>query len=262
MKILLAFLLSIFLISLQAQEDNSKNLDLYLLVGQSNMAGRGVIESQDTVGYTTVLTLTKDLKWVPARDPIHFDKKEAGTGLGRTFGIIMAQSSRKTIGLIPCAVGGTSIDLWKPGAFDQATKTHPWDDMVKRVQFAMQYGQIKGILWHQGESDSNPAKCNNYGEKLTDLIGWLRQLTGDQNTPFVCGEPGTFFKEKVRGEGNKIGPADRVAAETKKVAKNDSHAAFVSGKGLTHKGDKTHFDAQSLRELGRRYARAMQKILR
>lgn len=236
-------------------------LRLYLLIGQSNMAGRGVLEAQDTITPDRVLTLSKDLKWVPAKDPIHFDKRIAGTGLGRSFGIEMAKTDKDAvIGLIPCAVGGTSIDAWAPGAFDPNTRTHPWDDMAKRVQFALQYGEIKGILWHQGEGDCSPEKSVVYDQKLNGLIGRLRQLTGDPRTPFVCGELGHFFVVRVRKEGSKSGPADRVVEVLRTVRRHDRFSAFVSGKGLTDKGDGTHFDSRSLRELGHRYARAMQKL--
>lgn len=263
---LIVFMILTGLMNLAGQEKQvharQQKLDLYLLIGQSNMAGRGKIEAQDTISPERVLTLTKNLEWKAAKDPIHFDKSAAGTGLGRTFGIEMAKSNNKAvIGLIPCAVGGTSIDVWKPGAFDQATKTHPWDDMVKRVQFALQYGELKGILWLQGESDSNPSKCDAYEEKLADLIDRTRKLNGNPNTPFVCGELGQFYIEKVRKNAKK-GPADQVVKATKALVKKDKHAAFVNSKGLTHIGDQTHFDARSVRELGKRFARAMQKIQR
>jgi hypothetical protein len=55
---------------------------------------------------------------------------------------------------VPCAVGGTSIRLWQPGAYDTKTDTRPYDDMLYRVTQAMLHGTLKGILWHQGESDS------------------------------------------------------------------------------------------------------------
>lgn len=236
-------------------------LQLYLLIGQSNMAGRGVPEAQDTIAPERVLTLSKNLEWVPAKDPIHFDKSIAGTGLGRSFGIEMAKTDKDAvIGLIPCAVGGTPIDAWTPGAFDPTTRTHPWDDMAKRVQIARQYGEIKGILWHQGEGDCSPEKSAVYEEKLTGLIDRLRQLTGDPHTPFVCGELGRFFIVRLRKEGLKSGPADRVVEALRTVSRHDRFAAFVSSKGLTDKGDGTHFDSGSLRELGKRYARAVEKI--
>ncbi|MGV8090397.1 MAG: sialate O-acetylesterase [Mangrovibacterium sp.] len=246
----------------QVESGNPQSkLQLYLLIGQSNMAGRGVLEAQDTIAPERVLTLSKDLEWVPAKDPIHFDKSIAGTSLGRTFGIEMAKTDKDAvIGLIPCAVGGTPIDAWTPGAFDPNTRTHPWDDMVTRVQFALQYGEIKGILWHQGEGDCGSEKSIVYEEKLTSLIGRLRQLTGDPHTPFVCGELGRFFIVRHRKEDSKSGPADRVVEALRTVSRHDRFAACVSSKGLTDKGDGTHFDSRSLREFGQRYARAMKKI--
>ena len=48
---------------------------LYLLVGQSNMAGRGTVEQQDTAPHPRVLMLSKAEQWVPAADPMHFDPR-------------------------------------------------------------------------------------------------------------------------------------------------------------------------------------------
>ncbi|HSI63439.1 MAG TPA: sialate O-acetylesterase, partial [Candidatus Saccharimonadia bacterium] len=98
-----------------AQSLPSKDkLHLYLLIGQSNMAGRGVVEEQDRQANARVLTFSKDNTWAPAVDPIHFDKPIAGVGLGTTFGKVMAEANPGvTIGLVPCAVGGTPLDRWQ-----------------------------------------------------------------------------------------------------------------------------------------------------
>jgi hypothetical protein len=120
-----------------------QSLDIYLLIGQSNMAGRGTVEEQDQIPNPSVLTFTKENKWIPAVDPIHFEKSTAGVGPGRTFGIKMASHNPSvTIGLVPCAVGGTSILVWKPAAYDKKTDTHPYDDMMKRIKIARE----KGVL--------------------------------------------------------------------------------------------------------------------
>ena len=84
---------------------------LYLLAGQSNMAGRGKISSQDKVAHPRVFVLTKANQWEPAVDPLHFDKSVAGVGLGKTFGEVIADANPNVvIGLIPCAVGGSPIE--------------------------------------------------------------------------------------------------------------------------------------------------------
>jgi hypothetical protein len=259
-KFYLATFLLFCLINLSAQNNS---YDLYILIGQSNMAGRGKIEAQDTVVHKRVLTLNKNNEWVPAKDPIHFDKKVAGVGLGRTYGIEMAKANpQATIGLIPCAVGGSGIDTWKPGGYHQQTKLHPWDDMEKRVNIAMQNGTIKGILWHQGESDSHPDKCYTYKQKLEDLVKRIRFLANNPDLPFVAGELGKFKIKGNRTMYNQLqpAPAEVVIQATKEVTGKDINAAFVSSKGLKHKGDNTHFGADSYRKLGKRYAKAMQKL--
>lgn len=252
----------LFLLSLGvfAQE---KQFDIYLLIGQSNMAGRGTVEAEDTVVHSRVFTLSENKQWVPAQDPIHFDKSVAGVGLGRTFGIELAKTYKTVnIGLVPCAVGGSPIDSWKPGGFHEQTKTHPWDDMEKRLNFALQSGELKGILWHQGESDSNPEKCDNYKNKLEDLIVRLRQLAENENIPFVAGEIGRFKLRENRKNysGKNPSPAEVVKKSTKEVVKKDKNAAFVKSRGLKHRGDNTHFNSKSYRTLGKRYARKMLKL--
>jgi len=76
------------------------------------MAGRGVAEAEDRIVHPRVFSLNKELRWVPAVDPLHFDKPAiVGVGLGASFGRTLASAdSQAVIGLIPAAVGGTSLD--------------------------------------------------------------------------------------------------------------------------------------------------------
>ncbi|MDB5110555.1 MAG: hypothetical protein JWR67_1669, partial [Mucilaginibacter sp.] len=173
------------------------NFQLYILAGQSNMAGRGYITDEfKNEGDSHVYMLTKDNKWVLAKHPVHFDKPTAGVGPGLTFGIAMAKDNPKVkIGLIPTAVGGSPIEHWLPGAYDAATKTHPYDDAVERIKFAMQYGVIKGIIWHQGESDSKPEQAKLYMARLKGLIERFRILVNNPKLPFIAGELGHYRPE-------------------------------------------------------------------
>ncbi len=202
---------------------------------------------------------------MPARDPIHFDKDLAGVGLGRSFGIAMAKANpNANIGLIPCAVGGSPIDVWRSGAYYKQTKTYPWDDMEKRLKIALKDGTLKGVLWHQGESDSNPEKCYSYKAKLEDLIQRVRELSGNPDVPFVAGELGRFMIKNNKEEYSqqKPSPAEVVMQSTKEVIKNDENANFVKSKGLNDRGDQTHFNSESYRILGKRYAKAMLNLQR
>lgn len=231
--------------------------DLFLLVGQSNMAGRGRVTEADQTPVDGVLMFNAGQAWVPAVDPLHFDKpKVAGVGLGRSFGIEIAKASPgKVIGLIPCAVGGTGIDVWMPGAEDPATNTHPWDDAMIRAKAAMKDGTLRGILWHQGESDSNPEKAAAYEAKLHDLIARFRDDLGTPDLPFIAGQLGRF-------EGKPWGDAKHIVDKAhQELPSKVAATAFVSADGLVDGGDKTHFDAESMRGFGRRYAAAYRKLI-
>lgn len=233
----------------------AENFHLFLLVGQSNMAGRGAVTPEDTRPHPRVLMLNKAGEWVPAIDPMHFDKPVAGVGLGRSFGLAVAAANPGvTIGLIPCAVGGTRIDVWKPGALDDATNTHPWDDALRRARLALKAGRLKGILWHQGESDSTGERAPDYEAKLHDLIARFRAELGANDVPVIVGQLGQFADAPWSGPKKTVDQAHRELS--RKVART----AFVSAEGLKHKGDKVHFDADSLREFGRRYAAAYLKL--
>jgi hypothetical protein len=230
---------------------------LFLLIGQSNMAGRGAVEAQDKKPHPRVLMLNKAGDWVPAVDPLHFDKSVAGTGLGKTFAIRVAEANRDvTIGLIPCAVGGSPIDTWRPGEFYPPTKSHPWDDAIRRAKLALKSGVLKGILWHQGESDSTEALAAAYEAKLHDLITRLRRELGAPEVPFLVGQMGRFPDQPWDNAHRLVDTAHE------SVPAKIPHSAFVSSAGLQHKGDKVHFDAASYRELGRRYAEAFLKLTR
>lgn len=230
-----------------------EKLHLYLLIGQSNMAGRGAIEEQDKQPHPRVLMFTKENAWAPAVDPLHFDKPTiAGVGLGSSFGRTMADANPgATIGLIPCAVGGTPLARWTKGKdlYEQA---------VVRARAALKDGTLKGILWHQGESDSGSANtAQSYGERLAGMVTDLRAELGAGDVPFVAGELGRFRLETKDGKANYTKLVnEQINALGTRIAK----AAAASSEGLNHKGDGTHFDSPSLREFGRRYAAAMQKL--
>ncbi len=257
------FLIFFFVILFFAQCRPSEK-QVYVLIGQSNMSGRGKIGAQDTIVFSRVFTLTNDSNWVPAKDPIHFDKREAGVGLGRTFGIEMAKANPSAlIYLVPCAVGGSSIKAWKPGGYHAQTKSYPWDDAEKRIKLALHNGTLKGVLWLQRESDSNTDGISYYRTELDSLIQRIYLLNGNKPIPFIAGELGKFYQEKNRNRypnEDEI-PAKTLIKQTQTVLENYPRTGFVHSNGLTHIGDSTHFDAASQRILGKRFATMMKQLV-
>jgi hypothetical protein len=258
-RFLIFFFALIFLVQCRSSDKH-----IYVLIGQSNMAGRGKLASQDTLVYPRVLTLTKDSIWVPAKDPIHFDKPEAGVGLGRTFGIEMAKTNPSSIiYLVPCAVGGSSIKAWKPGGYHAQTNSHPWDDAEKRIKLALKTGTLKGVLWLQGESDSNPEGLTYYAAELDSLIQRIYALNDNKPVPFIAGELGKFYQEKngYRYPDESENPSKMLIKQTQQVLANYPMTGLVHSNYLTHIGDSTHFDAESQRILGKRFAKVMKALM-
>jgi pimeloyl-ACP methyl ester carboxylesterase len=227
---------------------------LYLLIGQSNMAGRGAIEEQDQVPHPRVLKLTKENTWEAAIDPLHFDKPAiAGVGLGSSFGRAMAEANPDiTVGLIPCAVGGTPLSRWQKDGdlYRQA---------VVRAQAALKDGTLKGILWHQGENDAGREEtAKSYAQRLAGMIKDLRAELEFKDAPFVAGHLGEFLARETKDGKPNYWPL--VNEQLDSLPKLVSGAAIVSSAELKAKSDGVHFDAPSLREFGRRYAKAMQQL--
>ena len=248
-KLLIVLILISHLSFAQDLVKQNKNFHLYILIGQSNMAGRGPLtDSFAAIQHPRVEMFTKSLEWKTAKHPLHFDKPSvAAVGPGLSFGIEMAKAKRKIkIGLVPCAVGGTSIAKWQQGAYDDATNTHPYDDAEIRIKEAMKYGVIKGIIWHQGESNSSASGIENYPKQLQELIARVRDLIDNQKTPLVIGELGQY-KENYRN-------FNVMLAEIPKLI---PYSVIAGSFELIDKGDGTHFDSASANEFGKRYASKM-----
>ena len=224
------------------------NMKIFLLIGQSNMAGRGTVEAQDQASHPRVFMLTKELAWVPAVDPLHFDKPERiGTGLGKTFGAVLADANPGVvIGLVPAAFGGSALDEWTPGS------PH-YVNAVTRAKEALKHGRLAGILWHQGESDRAPDKAASYPARFAKFIAHLRADLDAQDVPVVVGEIGRFCPNE--------GP---VNAAIRQLPQMVPHCALVTTEGLEGRPETPevlHFVTPAFRELGRRYAKAWQDLL-
>ena len=228
------------------------NFHIYLLLGQSNMAGRGELTPEfEAIEHERVFALNAEGHWVKAKHPLHFDKpKRAGVGPGLSFGMEIAEAdSTIRVGLVPCAVGGTDIGKWAPGSFDEVTKTHPFDDAMRRMKAAQKHGVIKGVLWMQGEANSTEKKKHKYLKKLSKLIARIRKESNRPDLPFVVSELGRY--------------KDRYAlinAQLARLPLKVKNTWVVSSEGLTHRGDGVHLNSASAHELGLRLAKVVLTI--
>lgn len=134
---------------------------IFLLAGQSNMAGRGGVVDDKWDGYVppqssqnpAILRLSADLNWQQATEPLHRDidyYRACGVGPGMAFAnsLLQLDSSIGVVGLVPCAIGGTNITEWARGG-------RLYNQLIQRAEAALESGGvIKGLLWYQGESDT------------------------------------------------------------------------------------------------------------
>ena len=186
--------------------------------------------------------LTRENEWVPAKDPVHFDKPElVGVGLCSEFArALVGGDPELSIGLIPCAMGGSSIGEWQPGE-------ELYTNAVSRAREAMGGGKLAGILWHQGEADATPELAPKYGERFSAMLARLREDLGAEGAPAIIGELGRFLTSPSAVELNMV---------LNRLPETVPCCAVVSSEGLVDNGDHLHFDASSLRSFGRRYAEA------
>jgi hypothetical protein len=234
-----------FLLSCSALfAEEPTDLRLFLLIGQSNMAGRGKVEPADQTTHPRIFMLNKASAWAPAKDPLHSDKpKAAGVGLGSEFARRFAASAPDAkIGLIPCAFGGTSLDQWKPGGA-------LYTNAVARARAAMKNGTLAGILWHQGEADCSEQKRDSYPARFSALIAQLRRDLGAEQAPVLVGELGWFTESKK--QFNAMLPS---------VASAVPRCAVVSAEGLGANSDNLHFNRAALIEFGKRYFQTYEKL--
>jgi Carbohydrate esterase, sialic acid-specific acetylesterase len=219
---------------------NKKDFLIFLLIGQSNMAGRGKpLEEQDQTPHPRVLVFTQRQAWIPAVDPLHFDKPPVvGVGLGLTFAKTVAEAQDKAIGLVPAAVGGSEISAWAKGA-------RQYTGAIGRAKAALKDGTLAGILWHQGESDSDAAKAALYQAKLDQLVQDLRTDLESPDVPFIVGT----LADNAAGAG-----VPQINHSLRTLPDRIPHTACALATGLTMAADKIHFDAASYREFGRRYS--------
>ena len=258
-RLILPLMASLFAPFCAAQEvkvPEKKNFQLFILAGQSNMAGRGKVDEIARQTNPQVLALNKQLKWQLAVDPLHWDKSAAGTGIGKPFAeIVAAKNPGITIGLVPTACGGSPIKTWVPGATHDQTKSKPWDDAMERAKLAMKAGTLAAILWHQGEGDSNEKAAGEYEKRLEELIIRFRTELNAPDLPFIIGQLGRFPAKPWDANREKVDAAQRA------VAKKMKNVRFVEAEGLTS-SDNLHFDTPSLRKLAQGYADAYFDIIK
>ena len=233
-----------------------ERLDLFLLLGQSNMKGRGIMPEEPKRDPRIVMMHLKDDAWYLARHPLHLtgDAKtfkgadNAGVGPGLAFAeTLVARDAKLRVGLIPAAVGGSQIALWQKGA-------RLYDEALRRGQLAVRQaapvsGRIRAALWLQGEADATDERLPDYEAKLLKLIDDLRADLALATLPFIACTIGEMRPEQA---GRRNADMNRLLLS---LPEKRPGTACVDARDLKGSiGDQVHYDTAAQDEIGRRFA--------
>lgn len=252
-----------------------KDFYIFLCFGQSNMEGNAKIQPQDTVAVdsrfrvmSTVDCLGLDRKkgnWYTAVPPLC----RCRTGLtpvdyfGRTMVANLPENIK--IGVINVAVGGCKIELFDKDNYKSYVATapewmkgmineydgNPYGRLVEMAKLAQKDGVIKGILLHQGESNTGDTEWPSKVKGVYDNL--VKDLNlNPQSVPLLAGE--LVSKE----EGGACAGMNSIIATLPETLPN---AYIISSENCPAKPDHLHFTAEGYRKFGKRYAIKMLSLL-
>jgi hypothetical protein len=271
---ILILLKAVLLLSTAKTWAQDSNFYIFLCFGQSNMEGNARIEPQDTTVDSRFLVMeavdcpnlgrTKG-KWYPATPPLC----RCRTGLtpadyfGRTMVANLPKGTR--VGIVNVSVAGCKIELFDKDNFQVYASTapawmvtiineyngNPYAQLVELAKLAQKDGVIKGILLHQGESNTNdsiwPQKVKViYDNLIKDLHLKAKKV------PLLAGEVVNADQGGACASINKI-----IATLPQKIP----NSYVVSSAGCTDSRDNLHFNAEGYRKLGKRYAAKMLTVM-
>jgi len=254
------------------------NFHIYLAFGQSNMEGQGVIGNEDkNVDERFQILWSADNgscsgktkgQWAKATPPLaHCNNAKLGPTdyFGRTM--VEKTDSKIKVGVVVVAVAGCSIKLFDKDNYKSyistATATQSWmtgyinqyggnpyGRLIEIAKKAQEDGVIKGIIFHQGETDAGDGQWPSAVKKVYDNI--IKDLGLGSDIPFLAGE--------VLRSGVSAGANQNIA----KLPQQSKNFYVVSSEGFNQAlgdGQNVHFTAEEYREFGKRYAEKMIEVL-
>ncbi len=250
-------------------EEHADGKDIYILMGQSNMVGRGekkdlptnFSDHEGVIQYywNGVLGPSTDfLKQGDGSTPFPTSPQEYRQGPGLSFANAMISSApnRKII-LIPCAVGGTSIVEWLPNVFNRHDTETLFGVCLTNALAATKHGQIRGILFHQGERDAKDDIRSAYWQRVfTTVIVAMREELGSNSLPLVYAQLGAVSSKHRAARPH----LDILKAEQRNVL--IPYADIVYTDDLPIKADGLHLSTNGQLSLGERFAISMRRLQR
>ncbi|NLV19070.1 MAG: sialate O-acetylesterase [Bacteroidetes bacterium] len=274
MKLKITLLFAFFIMFTNSALPRDKNFYIFLCFGQSNMEGNARIEPQDTIVDPRFQVMaavdcptmgrTKG-NWYPAVPPLC--RCRTGLTPADYFGRTMIDNlpKRKKVGVINVSVAGCKIELYDKDNYQSYVSTaaswmtniiseyngNPYEYLVEMAKLAQKDGVIKGILLHQGESNTDDTQWPQKVKVIYDNL--IKDLNlNPKSVPLLAGEVVNADQDGVCASMNNIIGTLPQFIPTSYV---------ISSKGCTDARDNLHFNAEGYRELGRRYAAEMLSLM-
>ncbi|CAM9709763.1 unnamed protein product, partial [Choristocarpus tenellus] len=263
-------------------------MDIFVLGGQSNMAGRGSghLPPHYSGIDEDVLCFSGNERWTPAQEPLHSDidlRKRERCGFGPalvcarallTLRAAAGAPTRSTIGLVPCAIGGASLDEWQADYQGKSLHNHPqgsdsktngpwnykagtynlFNAMTERAMQALKLApkgsHLRGVLWYQGETDAmHQYSAETYSERFERLVLSTRQHLSIPNL--------RFFTVAITGTTTRLVHLEKVREAQESVMSTTGldNVWVADAFGLPMFPDGLHLTTSGQVELGERLAR-------
>lgn len=244
---------------------SKENFDIFLALGQSNMAGRGKVEEQDIYPIPGAYLFNADDEWEVAQvqfvnnkwlgfnrySSVKDEKKYQGLGPAVYFAKTLAEALSDTgreIGIVCNARGDTSIEQWQKG-YAGSEDFNLYEEAVRRAKIAKESGTLKGIIWHQGCANVN---STGYIEKFIKFVTDLRNDLECPDLPIIVGEIAGFGDSEEKRDKR----MNFIRNYLKELPKYVEHCYLISSAGNSDIGDKSHFDSRAQRKMGKAYAKS------
>jgi hypothetical protein len=241
--------------ALQACQPQQPKTWVFIMAGQSNMAGRGIVEPQDTVTNPRILTIDSLGHVIKAKEPLHFyEPSRVGLDCGLSFAkaLLSQLPQNDTIMIIPTAVGGSAMSQWLGDSLYRNVKL--LSNFKEKVNIGKQHGEIKAILWHQGESDANERNIGAYPGKIPQLFSTFRKIAKNDSLPIIMGELGSYSNNNDYWQ--------MVNKNIHEYSLTDRFTSVINTQDLVHKGDTIHFNSEGQRTIGKRFAEAYWEMVK
>jgi len=175
---------------------------------------------------------------------------ERGVGPALFFGLRMYEITGVPQGVIPCALGGTSLAQWQPG--------QPlYDAMIRR--FVRTGSLVRGVFWYQGESETSTAGIAAFDDKMRALVEGIRRDTGIADLPFVQTQLATTHLPGVNDSADGGKGWEGVREKQRLLDTKIPHLATVSAIDCKL-DDLIHLSSDGQKKVGRRGADAMAQL--